>query len=133
MDPKKARICELEFLELCTRLIGYRSNPTDITTFLKTVENLIEFNPRIIIELSRDIFNMKYKPTKQELVHVLHEKGYTLREIGKVYNKSVSTLSDWLQKEIVLFPRCTNEQQNEVIRFMDQYNKLFTSDLISIL
>lgn len=133
MDPKKARICELEFLELCTRLISYRNNPTDISTFLKSMDVLIDFNPRIMAELSRDIFNIKYKPYKEEIVQILHEKGYTLREIGKVYNKSISTLSDWVQKELVLFPRCTSEQQTEVVKFMDQYNKLFTSNLINIL
>ena len=82
MDPKKARICELEFLELCTRLVGYRNKPTDIAVFLNTISPLIDFNPRIIAELSRDIFNIKYTPTKQELAYLLNEKGHNLRDRG---------------------------------------------------
>ena len=133
MDPKKARICELEFLELCTRLVGYRNKPTDIAVFLNTISPLIDFNPRIIAELSRDIFNIKYTPTKQELAYLLNEKGHNLRDIGKLFNKSSATICLWLQEDLVMFPRCTNEQQSEVIRFMDQYNKLFTSDLRNII
>lgn len=129
MDSKKARICELEFLELCTRITSYRNNPTDIMVFLKVIEPFINFNPRIMTDLARDIFNLKYKPNKQELTYLLNEKGFNLRDIGRLFNKSSSSICLWLKEDIVLFPRCTNEQQTELISFMEQYNKIFAPDM----
>lgn len=129
MDSKKARICELEFLELCTRIVSYRNNPTDIMIFLKVVQPFINFNPRIMTDLAREIFELKYKPNKQELTYLLNEKGFNLKDIGRLFNKSSASICLWLKEDIVLFPRCTKEQQTELINFMEQYNRIFAPDM----
>lgn len=133
MDSKKARISELEFLELCTRIFSYRNNPRDITTFLTAVQPFIDFNPRIISGLSKEIFDLKYVPSKEELVQLLYEKGFNLKQIGHLYNRSIASISLWVKKETVLFPRSTYEQQTEVIKFMEQYNKIFTPDMRNLI
>ena len=71
MDSKKARICELEFLELCTRIFAYRNNPTDIIKFLTFSKQFIDFDPRIISGLAKEIFDLKYVPSKEEKVQLL--------------------------------------------------------------
>ena len=129
MKAKKARISELEFLELCTRIFSYRNNPKDITTFLTAVQPFIDFNPRIISDLTREIFDSKYVPNKEEIALVLYEKGYSLKDISLAYGKSIASISLWVKKDVVLFPRSTQEQQTEVIKFMEQYNKIFTPDI----
>lgn len=133
MDSKKARICELEFLELCTRIFAYKNNPTDIVKFFTFLRQFIDFDPRIISDLAREIFDLKYVPSKEEKVQLLHEKGYSLIEIGNLFKKSKASVCLWLKKETILFPRSTQEQQREVIKFMEQYNKLFSADMRNIL
>lgn len=133
MKSKKARISELEFLELCTRIFSYRNNPKDITTFLTAVQPFIDFNPRIISDLTREIFDVKYAPNKEEIALILYEKGHSLKDISLAYGKSITSVSLWVKKETVLFPRSTQEQQTEVIKFMEQYNRIFTPDIRNLI
>ena len=133
MQQEKARICEREFLELCTRIFSYKNNPTDIQKFLGTVRTFIDFDTRIISDLAKEIFHLKYKPHKKEIAKVMADRGYSLSEIGKAFGKSKAAMCHWVQDDLPLFPRCTEEQQREVIRFMEQYNKLFTTNLINLI
>jgi hypothetical protein len=63
----------------------------------------------------------------------MSERGYSLSEIGKAFGKSKAAMCHWVQDDLPLFPRCTEEQQREVIKFMEQYNKLFTTNLINLI
>lgn len=133
MQQEKARICELEFLELCTRVFSYKNNPTDIQKFLGAVRTFIDFDTRIISDLAKEIFHLKYRPHEKEIAKVMAERGYSLSEIGKAFGKSKATMYKWVQDNSPLFPRCTEEQQQEVIKFMEQYNRLFTTNLINLI
>lgn len=133
MQQEKARICELEFLELCTRVFSYKNNPTDIQKFLGAIRTFIDFDTRIISDLAKEIFHLKYKPHKKEIAKVMAERGYSLSEIGKAFGTTKVTIHKWIQEDLPLFPRCTEEQQKEVIKFMEQYNRLFTTNLINLI
>lgn len=133
MNPEKTRIHELEFLELCTRIYSIHNNPNDIALFLNAIAPFISFNSRIIYELSREIFDIKYAPNKEEKIMLLKEKGYNNSDIAHLFNKTRANIGQWQRKDMVLFPRCTQEQQKELTNFMEQYNHCFAPDMRNLI
>lgn len=133
MDPEDLRISELEFLELCTRLVAYNKDTSFISTFFKALKYIIDFNPAIVIEVSKEIFEPKYQLGKVEKVKILKRYGYTVRDISKICNISLDSVTRYSRMDYLLYPRSSKEQQREIHKFMQQYRILFNIDIRNIM
>lgn len=135
MDPTKARINEIEFLEFCSRILSIRNRMLDIKLFLANLSNYIEFDIEQVSKLVDTIFspNLQVRP---EEIYAMINKGYISLEQSKdLYNKSKRTMYRYKEKgkEIVLYPRLNPEEQLVLDKFMTQYNIFFTKNYQNIL
>lgn len=133
MDPIKARMNELEFLEICYRVYNYKKDINTLKTFFIALSYLIEFNSTIIIELSKEIFEIKFKPTKEELIVLMLDKGYNKKQLITMFHIARETMNKRLSEELPIFPRTTKDQQHALDMFLKEYKKLFEIDYLSLL
>lgn len=129
------RIYEIYFLELCNRIVGYRNNFEDLTNYLKGLQYLISYNHQEILTLSRNIFEKRFKPSKQELLKTLEYEGvpnYLMYQLtGVSRRKANSLLAE--ANENVLYPRTNNTERIALREFMQQYNQISKIDLLRLL
>lgn len=129
------RIYEIYFLELCERIVGYRNNYEDLTNYLKGLQYLIEYNHQEIIALSRNIFEKRFRPSKQELLKVLDYEGvpnYLMYQLtGVSRRKADSMLAE--ANENVLYPRTNPTERIALREFMAKYSQISKVDLLRLL
>ncbi len=129
------RIYEIYFLELCERIVGYRNNYEDLTNYLKGLQYLIEYNHQEIIALSRNIFEKRFRPSKQELLKVLDYEGvpnYLMYQLtGVSRRKADSMLAE--ANENVLYPRTNPTERVALREFMAKYSQISKVDLLRLL
>lgn len=134
LDPEIARINEIEFLSLCTKILAYRNNPKDIATLLKSMTYLIDFNFSVIWDLSKEIFDMKYKVHKIEIIKILKKQDLTNASIARYLGNSRAVIGNWVKNnDIVLYPRGSKEQELELNKFMEGYRKITQIDIIDLI
>ena len=133
MDPQKARINEIRFLELCTRVLSYRGLHSDLGKFFGTLRMLFEFDTNIIVPLATTIFAKPYQPTTNELVKILSELGMNRTQISRIAGISVKTIYNRTDNiPEVLYPRTNPEEQKAIDDFFQQYDVLFETNYMNL-
>lgn len=134
MDPTKARINEINFLEFCTRIMAIRNKMIDIKMILAHLTNYLEFDIEGLSKIVDIIFTPNMQVNISEL-YVLLDKGYiTVKELEASYKKSKRTIYRYKVKgnQTVLYPRLNAENQLILDKFMTQYDKFFTRNYQNI-
>lgn len=134
MDPIKARLNEINFLEFCTRIEAIRHRPIDIKLFIGYLANLIDFDIETISAISEKIFTPIFYVHKNEIYTLLENKYIKMTDLDGIYNKSLRTLYRYINKsdKAPLYPRLNPEEQEALDKFMSEYEKVFTKDYKNI-
>ena len=133
MDPQKARINEIRFLELCTRIISHRGRNSDLSKFFSAINMLIDFDLNTIVRLSTVIFSKIYQPTTNEFIRILTELGMNRTQISRIVGISVKTIYNRFDTvPEILYPRTTPEEQEAVDKFFQQYDVLFETNYTNL-
>ena len=130
MDPTKARINEIDFIELCSRLESIRHKPTDIKIFLAGLNNILDFDITGLYLIVDKIFTPQFAVQSQEILVLLETNRLTRQDLAQIYNKSLRTIDRYKikSKNNVLYPRLTEEEQICLNQFMELYNKFLIKD-----
>lgn len=134
MDPTKARINEIDFLEFCTRILSIRNKMIDIKLFIANLSNFIDFDIDIISSIVDKIFSPNLQVNISELNALLNIDYINTKELKELYKRSRRTIYRYKEKgkNIVLYPRLEPEEQEALDVFMTQYNKFFTKNYENI-
>jgi len=131
-EMEKNRINELRLRALiCQMLKSTNNNFSMITEFIKYLENFFEFNVNMILEIIREIFDMRYEPTTDEIIKINLLLGLTIKEIADKLRMKESTVKMHIYRNknntntIILYPRLKQEQSQELRKFLKQYYKLY--------
>jgi hypothetical protein len=128
------RIYEIKFYELCSRLFNFRQNPEDITQYLKTI---VGFMPECplgpIIELKNEIFQRKYKPSKQEVMLTLYYDKVPPTQIATKVNVGAQTLYNNLRTENMLYPRASEHMILALRKFIPEYIRLLEINYMEVI
>lgn len=131
-EMEKNRINELRLRALiCQMLKSTNNNFGMITEFIKYLENFFEFNVNMILEIIREIFDMRYEPTTDEIIKINLLLGLTIKEIADKLRMKESTVKMHIYRNknntntIILYPRLKQEQSHELRKFLKQYYKLY--------
>ena len=135
MDPTKARINEIEFLEFCSRILSIRNRMLDIKLFLANLSNYIEFDIEQVSKLVDTIFSPNLQVRPEEIYAMINQGYISLDQLKDLYNKSKRTMYRYKEKgkEVALYPRLNPEEQLVLDKFMTQYNIFFTKNYQNIL
>lgn len=130
MNPTKARINEIDFIELCSRLESIRHKPTDIKIFLAGLNNILDFDITGLYLIVDKIFTPQFAVQSQEILVLLETNKLTRQDLAQIYNKSLRTIDRYKvkSKNNVLYPRLTEEEQICLNQFMELYNKFLIKD-----
>jgi hypothetical protein len=135
MDPIKARINEINFLEFCARIESIRHKMLDIKRFIADLNNYFDFDVEIISGIVEQVFTPRFKINKDE-VYILMEEGYlTIEDLSNIFDKSNRTIYRYKAKgtKNTLYPRLTPKEQEALDVFMKQYELYLIRDYSIIL
>lgn len=134
MDPLKARINEIKFLELCTRIESVNHRMIDIKRFLGCIHNFFEFDLELLTAASEQIFMPRCAVVKEEISALLATGEFKTKELAETVNMSDKTLYRYKNKlqDNVLYPRLDEQFQEELEKFIEQYDRYFTRDFRNI-
>ena len=133
MDPQKARINEIKFLELCTRVLSFNGLHSDLGKFFSALNMLIDFDVTTIVHLATTIFAKPYQPTQNEMIRILTELGMNRTQISNIVGLSVKTIYNRFDTvPEILYPRTTPEEQEAVEKFFQQYDILFGENYMNL-
>ena len=135
MNPVEARLNEINFLELCTRIEAINHKPIQIKQLIAALSSLFEFNVLKMNEIVDKIFTPRFSLNINELATLVNNGYITMTELQNLFKKSKRTIQRYKAKgkNATLYPRLDEEEQLVLHEFMTQYNRYFTKDYANIL
>lgn len=128
------RIYEIRFYSLCMNIFNYRKNPEDIANFIKFIITFMSsciLGP--LLDFKNDLFSYKYKPSKQEIVQVLHYQNFSYGNIATKLNISKPTVAKIVNSSNILYPRAPKYILENIRKFMIEYDILFTENFKEVI
>lgn len=134
MDPIKARINEINFLEFCSRVSAIKNRLIDVKLFIGDLSKYIDFDIEKISQIADMIFTPNFKISPQELLTLLENKYISVNELANIYKKSIKTIYRYKAKgkQAALYPRLEPQYQEALDKFMTQYDKFFVKNYQNI-
>lgn len=125
MDPEKARINEINFLEFCTRIYSIRKKLIDIKIVLADLTKLLDFDVEKVSEIVDEIFAPHFQLRPNEVNTLIEHKYVTAKELIDMFNKCSRTIYRYKAKgkDATLYPRLDEEHQIALNKFMEQHDK----------
>lgn len=127
------RIYEIYFLEMCNRIVAFRNSFEDLTNYLKGLQYLISYNQPEIIRLSKNIFEKRFRPTKEEILKILDYEGVPDRMLYQLTKIPRRKIVAALASENILYPRTSDSERRAIREFMQQYTQISKIDLLRLL
>ena len=116
---------------VCKMLNATNNNFGVITKYIKHLAQFIDFNEEIIINIMREVIDIRFEPTVNELIKINVLFGLTIREIADRLNMKESTVKMHIYRNknnintILIYPRLKKEQSQELRKFLKQYYSLY--------
>ena len=135
MDPTKARLNEINFLELCARIESVNHRPIEIKKLLNALHDLFEFDLLKLNEITDKIFTPRLQVHKFELTYLFVNGYISSKEAQIAFSKSPRTLQRLKNNpcSTVLYPKLDPEEQEALDIFMQNYDKYFTKSYLNIM
>ena len=131
-EMTRDRANELRFRTwLCKMLENNNNDFSVVKEYVKHISLFMDIDVNIIIEIMREILDMRYEPTKDELIKINLLFGSTLQAIADRLNMNISTVKMHIYRNkynietIVLYPRLKKYQLEELRKFFKQYYKFY--------
>lgn len=121
-DAERVRLDEITFYNFIEHLFQINSNPTKVYSFIEAVCTLAPCNITVInsavnICMTQD---RRYRPTKEEHVHLLAKSDMSVRKIMTYLNISQRDYYSILTKSPPdIQPKFTPKQYIEIIKFLN--------------
>lgn len=126
-DTGRVRLDEITFFNFIDKLFSINSNPTKVYSFIEVVCtlggcNLLIINSVVTICMTQD---RRYKPTKEEHVHLLAMSSMSVRKIIPYLEISQRDYYNILEQDPPdIQPKFTPKQYIEIIKFLNCLDSL---------
>lgn len=121
------RLNEIIFCNLFQHLLKKNRNPVKVYNMLEVMASVVDGNLIILNSVINIVLNndRRYMPTKKEYVAALRVCGVPVRHTLAKAGMSFSTYYKWKDEEIVLKPRFTPAQYNEMMKILNLFSDLY--------
>lgn len=131
-ETTRDRANELRFRTWLFMMLENNKNDFSLVKeYVKHISIFMDIDVNIIIEIMREILDVRFEPTKNELIKINLLFGSTIHEIADRLDMNISTVKMHIYRNkynigtIVLYPRLKKYQLNELRKFFQQYYKFY--------